>query len=193
MVHHGESNARGRPKPSRLVSLTLAGAVSYELRFNPFKFNAMQELGVGGLDAEISELFRRLFASRAIPKETLSAIGATHVKGAILYGPPGVGKTLLARRLADYLQSSSVQFVAGPEVLSKYVGASEGNVRALFGPAEKEWSEKGQESGLHVIIIDEMDALCTRRAGAGQENSPAQHVYDGVVDQLLAKMDGLGE
>jgi len=66
-------------------------------------------------------------------------------------------------------------------------------VRALFAPAEQEWQQKGEASGLHVIIIDEMDALCTRRSGAGEENSPAQHLYDGVVDQILAKMDGLSE
>lgn len=78
----------------------------------------------------------------------------------LLYGPPGTGKTTIARQIGNLLNSREPIVVNGPEVLNKYVGASEENVRKLFEPAEKEYKEKGEDSQLHVIIFDEIDAIC---------------------------------
>ena len=76
----------------------------------------------------------------------------------------------------------------GPEILNKFVGASEAMVRSLFADAETAYRQHGDRAGLHVIIFDEIDSLCrTRRAadsGSGQVN-------DSVVNQLLTKMDGI--
>ena len=59
-----------------------------------FKF---EDMGIGGLDQQISDIFRRAFASRRFPGASLERYGIKHVKGVLLHGPPGTGKTLIAR------------------------------------------------------------------------------------------------
>ena len=75
----------------------------------------------------------------------------------------------------------------GPELLDKFVGGSEDNVRKLFVAAEKEQAEMGDASMLHIIIFDEMDAIMKKR-GSGSDSTGA---HDGVVNQLLSKIDGV--
>jgi ATP-dependent 26S proteasome regulatory subunit len=152
--------------------------------------NDWQSLGIGGLGKPIQELFRRAFSTRTSVSAAISgAIGVPHVKGIILHGPPGTGKTLLARTVAKLLNAKNVQVVNGPEVMSKFVGDSEKNLRALFAPAEEDFARNGQASGLHVIIFDEVDAILRPR-GEG-DDSAARAVYDGVTTQMLAAMDGV--
>jgi vesicle-fusing ATPase len=81
----------------------------------------------------------------------------------ILYGRPGTGKTLIARKIAHCLNCKEPKVVNGPEIFGSYVGESEKNIRALFEEAESEQKEKGDESDLHVIIFDEIDAICRKR------------------------------
>ena len=90
-------------------------------------------------------------------------LGVSHVRGILLSGPPGCGKTLLARELARSLGAREPQVVNGPEILDKYVGEAEKRVRALFAPAEEEYAAAGDASELHVIILDEMDAIAKKR------------------------------
>jgi vesicle-fusing ATPase len=78
----------------------------------------------------------------------------------LLYGPPGTGKTLIARKIADALNCTKPKVVNGPEIFDKFVGEAERKIRELFEDAEKEMKEKGDESDLHVIIFDEIDAIC---------------------------------
>jgi SpoVK/Ycf46/Vps4 family AAA+-type ATPase len=66
------------------------------------------------------------------------SVGCKHVKGILLYGPPGTGKTLIARQIAKMLNTREPKIVNGPEILNKYVGESEANVRRLFAEAEEE-------------------------------------------------------
>lgn len=89
-------------------------------------------MGVGGLDIELGKIFRRAFASRRFTSGTLANYGMSHVKGILLHGPPGSGKTLIARKLAESLNCKLPKIVNGPEILSKYVGESEENIRGLF-------------------------------------------------------------
>lgn len=90
---------------------------------NVFTANfSMDSLGIGGLDTELTSLFRRAFASRRLPHAVIEKFGIKHVKGILLYGPPGTGKTLIARQLAQALKAKSLTIVNGPEVFSKYVG-----------------------------------------------------------------------
>lgn len=152
-----------------------------------FKF---EDMGIGGLDSEFSTIFRRAFASRIFPPGLVEKLGIQHVKGILLYGPPGTGKTLIARQIGKMLNAREPKVINGPEVLNKYVGQSEENVRKLFADAEKEYKEKGDESGLHIIIFDELDAVCKQRgSGAGGGTG----VGDSVVNQLLSKLDGVDQ
>lgn len=152
-----------------------------------FKF---ETLGIGGLDDEFSTIFRRAFASRIFPPNLIEQLGIMHVKGILLYGPPGTGKTLIARQIGKMLQAREPKVINGPEVLNKYVGQSEENIRKMFADAEKEYKEKGDESELHVIIFDELDAVCKQRgSGAGGGTG----VGDSVVNQLLTKLDGVDQ
>lgn len=152
-----------------------------------FKF---EDMGIGGLDTEFSAIFRRAFASRIFPPGLVEKLGIPHVKGMLLYGPPGTGKTLIARQIGKMLNAREPKVINGPEVLNKYVGQSEENIRKLFADAEKEYREKGEESGLHIIIFDELDAVCKQRgSGAGGGTG----VGDSVVNQLLSKLDGVDQ
>jgi hypothetical protein len=100
-----------------------------------FKF---EDMGIGGLDNEFSAIFRRAFASRIFPPALVEKLGIQHVKGILLFGPPGTGKTLMARQIGKMLNAREPKIVNGPEILNKFVGASEENVRKLFADAEKE-------------------------------------------------------
>lgn len=151
-----------------------------------FKF---ETLGIGGLDDEFSVIFRRAFASRIFPPNLIEQLGIMHVKGILLYGPPGTGKTLIARQIGKMLQAREPKVINGPEVLNKYVGQSEENIRKMFADAEKEYKEKGDESELHVIIFDELDAVCKQRGSS----SGGTGVGDSVVNQLLSKLDGVDQ
>ncbi|KAI1006867.1 Vesicular-fusion protein [Podosphaera aphanis] len=152
-----------------------------------FKF---EDMGIGGLDTEFSAIFRRAFASRIFPPGLIEKLGIQHVKGILLYGPPGTGKTLIARQIGKMLNSREPKVINGPEVLNKYVGQSEENIRKLFADAEKEYKEKGDESGLHIIIFDELDAVCKQR---GSGSGGGTGVGDSVVNQLLSKLDGVDQ
>ncbi|KAK4692974.1 vesicle-fusing ATPase, partial [Phenoliferia sp. Uapishka_3] len=151
-----------------------------------FKF---EDMGIGGLDTEFSAIFRRAFASRIFPPGLVEKLGIQHVKGILLFGPPGTGKTLMARQIGKMLNAREPKVVNGPEILNKFVGQSEENIRKLFGDAEKEYKEKGDESGLHIIIFDELDAICKQRGSTNNGTG----VGDSVVNQLLSKMDGVDQ
>lgn len=146
-----------------------------------------QKMGIGGLDKEFNAIFRRAFASRVFPPEIVEQLGCKHVKGILLFGPPGTGKTLMARQIGTMLNAREPKIVNGPQILDKYVGESEANVRRLFADAEEEEKRLGPNSGLHIIIFDEIDAICKSRGSVGGNTG----VHDTVVNQLLAKIDGV--
>uniref|UniRef100_A0A8C2AD27 Vesicle-fusing ATPase n=1 Tax=Cyprinus carpio TaxID=7962 RepID=A0A8C2AD27_CYPCA len=146
-----------------------------------------ERMGIGGLDKEFSDIFRRAFASRVFPPDIVEQMGCKHVKGILLFGPPGCGKTLMARQIGKMLNAREPKVVNGPEILNKYVGESEANIRKLFADAEEEQKRLGANSGLHIIIFDEIDAICKQRGSMAGSTG----VHDTVVNQLLSKIDGV--
>ncbi|KAL6561821.1 hypothetical protein OROMI_017422 [Orobanche minor] len=154
--------------------------------FRHKEFN-LQSFGIGGLSEEFADIFRRAFASRVFPPHVTSKLGIKHVKGMLLYGPPGTGKTLMARQIGKMLNGKEPKIVNGPEVLSKFVGETEKNVRDLFADAEHDQRTKGDQSELHIIIFDEIDAICKSR-GSTRDGTG---VHDSIVNQLLTKIDGV--
>ena len=105
----------------------------------------------------------------------------------LLYGPPGTGKTLIARQIAKCLKAREPKIVNGPEVFDKYVGQTEQNIRDLFKEAEEEQNRLGEKSKLHIIVLDEIDAICRPRGTV----SGGTNVQDTAVNQLLSKIDGV--
>ena len=85
------------------------------------------------------------------------------------------------------LNAREPKVVNGPEILNKYVGESEANIRKLFADAEEEQRRLGANSGLHIIIFDEIDAICKQRGSMAGSTG----VHDTVVNQLLSKIDGV--
>lgn len=171
--------------PGSQINLTGSTASGGNKIFRPdWNFESM---GIGGLNKEFADIFRRAFASRIFPPSVVQKLGIQHVKGILLYGPPGTGKTLMARQIGKMLNGKEPKIVNGPEILNKYVGQSEENIRNLFKDAEAEYRAKGDESDLHIIIFDELDAICRARGSRNDSTG----VGDTVVNQLLAKIDGV--
>jgi len=132
---------------------------------------------VGGL-ATIKETLQEAIAGALLVPELYAHAKATAAKGILLYGPPGTGKTLLAKAVATAAQANFIT-VAGPEVLTKWVGASEQALRQLFTQA--------RQAAPCVIFIDEIDTLAPSR-GSYQGDSG---VSDRVIGQLLTELDGI--
>ena len=140
------------------------------------------EMGIGGLDKQFEIIFRRAFSSRLIPDKILKNLGINHVRGLMLYGPAGTGKTLIARQIGKILNCEEPKVVNGPSLLSSYIGKSEENVRALFADAMTD--KTGRK--LHLIILDEFDSLGRKRGTSG----PDAGVADKIVNQFLSMIDG---
>ncbi|KAI0432881.1 putative AAA family ATPase/60S ribosome export protein Rix7 [Xylaria sp. FL1042] len=108
--------------------------------------------------------------------EKFKALGIDGPSGVLLWGPPGCGKTLLAKAVANESKANFIS-VKGPELLNKYVGESERSVRQVFSRA--------RASAPCVVFFDELDALVPRRDANGTDSSAR------VVNQLLTELDGM--
>mmetsp|Transcript_17184 Transcript_17184/g.31186 ORF Transcript_17184/g.31186 Transcript_17184/m.31186 type:complete len:744 (+) Transcript_17184:68-2299(+) len=190
----GDNHGRGQLLSMTAIELEKEAGAMVQLSSEKTKaktiFNKdfdFSKMGIGGLDNEFNQIFRRAFASRIFPSHIIEQMGIHHVRGMLLYGPPGCGKTLIARKIGQVLNAREPKVVSGPEVMSKYVGESEQHIRDLFTEAEAEQKAEGDNSMLHIIIFDEFDAICKSR-GSSNDNTG---VGDSMVNQLLAKIDGV--
>ncbi|MDX2244579.1 MAG: AAA family ATPase [Leptolyngbyaceae cyanobacterium bins.302] len=132
---------------------------------------------IGGLDS-IKQTLQEAVEGALLYPELYARTGAKAPRGILLWGPPGTGKTLLAKAVASQARANFIA-VNGPELLSKWVGAAEQEVRELF--------RKARQASPCVVFIDEIDTLAPVR-GSFQGDSG---VSDRVVGQLLTELDGL--
>ena len=131
---------------------------------------------IGGLDEEVKKI-REMVELPLKHPEIFSRLGIEPPKGVLLYGPPGCGKTLLAKAVATESEANFIQ-VKGPSLLSMWVGKSEEGVRKIF--------ERAKQVAPCIIFFDEIDALASKR-GIEIGNK----VTERVLNQLLAEMDGI--
>ena len=145
----------------------------------------IEEMGVGGMNEQLKVIFQNVFASRIL-HEDAKKMNIEPVRGILLYGPPGCGKTLIARNISKMIKSKSFKYVSGPEIKGKFVGSSEENIRKLFKDAEED--KKNNIPGIHVIVFDEFDSI-----GGNRENNTesGSNVDTSIVNQLLTKIDGV--
>ena len=130
---------------------------------------------IGGLKDLRNELYYDIVMPILEPKK-LKLIGINKAIGVLLYGPPGCGKTLLAKAVANEAKANFIS-IKGPELLNKYVGESERAIRSLF--------IRAKNSSPCIIFFDELDALVPKRSNENNNSS------ERVVNQLLTEMDGL--
>lgn len=132
---------------------------------------------IGGLKEEI-KMVREMIELPLKHPEIFERLGIEAPKGVLLHGPPGTGKTLLAKAVANETNANFYS-LSGPEIMSKYYGESEENLRKIF--------KEATENAPSIIFIDEIDSIAPKREEARGE------VERRIVAQLLALMDGLEE
>ncbi|KAJ4784508.1 hypothetical protein LUZ62_035754 [Rhynchospora pubera] len=133
---------------------------------------------VGGLENVKRELQETVQYPVEHP-DKFEKFGMAPSKGVLFYGPPGCGKTLLAKAIANECQANFIS-VKGPELLTMWFGESEANVREIF--------DKARSSAPCVLFFDELDSIATQR---GSNGGDAGGAADRVLNQLLTEMDGM--
>ncbi|GAB2229639.1 hypothetical protein Drorol1_Dr00013887 [Drosera rotundifolia] len=133
---------------------------------------------IGGLENVKRELQETVQYPVEHP-EKFEKFGMSPSKGVLFYGPPGCGKTLLAKAIANECQANFIS-IKGPELLTMWFGESEANVREIF--------DKARASAPCVLFFDELDSIATQR---GSSVGDAGGAADRVLNQLLTEMDGM--
>ncbi|PHU20506.1 hypothetical protein BC332_11657 [Capsicum chinense] len=146
--------------------------------FNIEEFQAeMTSLGFGGVNEHLKDAIFVLMNER---------IRIQPKKGLIIHGPPGAGKALVARRLSEIL-NAKVKIVRAPEIIGTLVGSSEKNLRDVFAPSIKDFEQMGEESPVHVIIFQEIDAI----AGVDGFNRQTNLLVIGTTSRIELIDEGL--
>jgi proteasome-associated ATPase len=157
-------------------------------KFKPERTANIQWSDIGGLE-DAKEKLRESIEYPFEFAETYERFGRTPANGVLLYGPPGCGKTMLAKAVANSLrqrmggeEGSNFIYVKGPEILERWVGAAEANIRHLFTMAREHFEAHGYPA---VVFIDEADAILGRR-GSGISSDMERT----IVPQFLSEMSG---
>ncbi len=166
--------------PLGIVKVTNRTQIELEQEYREVSEEEEKHIGVtyediGGLD-DVLQKIREIVELPLKNPELFDRLGIDPPKGVLLHGPPGTGKTLLAKAVANETNAHFTS-INGPEIMSKYYGESEQQLRQIF--------EEAQENAPSIIFIDELDSLGVKREEASGE------VERRVVAQLLALLDGL--
>eukprot|EP00958_Prasinococcus_capsulatus_P022756 scaffold3229_cov400-Prasinococcus_capsulatus_cf.AAC.1 len=135
---------------------------------------------IGGLE-DVKRELQEVVQYPVEHPEKFEKFGMAPSKGVLFYGPPGCGKTLLAKAIANECQANFIS-VKGPELLTMWFGESEANVRELF--------DKARQSAPCVLFFDELDSIATAR---GSSVGDAGGASDRVLNQMLTEMDGVAQ
>merc|ERR1711937_131668 len=134
---------------------------------------------IGGL-GQVKRDLKELVQYPVEHPEKFLKFGMSPSKGVLFYGPPGCGKTLLAKAVANECQANFVS-IKGPELLTMWFGESEANVREVF--------DKARSSAPCVLFFDELDSIAKTR---GSGSSGSSEAGDRVINQILTEIDGVG-
>ena len=174
--------------PQEIMDSLVVTRADFDAAFKNIEPSAMREVfvevahvrwdDIGGLEAAKQELIEAVEWPMKYP-EMFEAVNTTPPKGILLFGPPGTGKTMLAKAVASESEANFIS-IKGPELLSKYVGESEKAVRDTF--------RKAKQAAPTVIFFDEIDSMAPERG-----SSTDVHVTERVVSQILTEIDGVEE
>lgn len=143
-----------------------------------------------GLAPILKDTLMTIYMSYGQYRSQFIESGLDNIRGMIFHGPPGTGKTSVAKSIADFfgVNGKRLIIVKGPEIFNKYVGESEKNIRQLFEPARNAYKLYGVNSDLYMILIDEMDSIMPTRS-----SSTTSAVRNTIVNQFLAEIDGINK
>lgn len=150
------------------------------LRENKVEVPDVKWADIGGLEntkRELQEMVRYPIEHRGL----FEKFGMQASRGVLFYGPPGCGKTLMAKAIANESGANFIS-VKGPELLNMWFGGSEANVRDLF--------DKARAASPCILFFDEMDSIARSRGGGGGGGS--SETSDRVINQILSEIDGIG-
>ena len=151
------------------------------LRDNKIEVPDTKWADIGGLEdtkRELQEMVRYPIEHRHL----FERFGMQASRGVLFYGPPGCGKTLMAKAIANECGANFIS-VKGPELLNMYFGGSEANVRELFA--------KARSASPCILFFDEMDSIARARGGGGGGGGSSD-TSDRVINQILSEIDGMG-
>ena len=163
--------------PKRVVKIDRLSNLKILSEAATDKKNRITYEEIGGLGVEISAM-REIVELPLRHPELFARLGVEPHSGVLLYGPPGCGKTLLAKVIASE-SDANMYLINGPEIMNKYYGETEARLREIF--------KEAKDNSPSIIFIDEIDAIAPKREEAYGD------VEKRVVAQLLALMDGLTE
>jgi proteasome ATPase len=189
-VEVGDRLVVGGPSPFLATALENLGKAENRFRFNDELALSWEDVG-GQVEAKAQ--LREAIEYPIVHKELYSALGKKPMKGVLLEGPPGCGKTLLAKAAAASISklhgkaasATGYIYVKGPEVLSKWVGEAEATIRGLFLLAKSHREKYGYPA---IVFIDECESLLSRR-GSGVSSDMDKT----IVPAFLAELDGLSD
>ncbi|NWG09750.1 MAG: AAA family ATPase, partial [Nitrososphaerales archaeon] len=181
-----EMNFEGERIPPEVLGRMLVTAQDFQMAAREIMPTALREFyierpsvkfgDVGGLKEVKRILLQNAIRSIKAPEE-FQRMGVRPPRGLLMYGPPGCGKTLLAKAMASESGANFIT-VRGPEILSKWVGESEKAIREIF--------RKAKTSAPCIVLFDEIDSIAKPRSYAGEDSG----VGERALSQMLTEMDG---